>query len=88
MQELKNSRIMLINAEFKTSACCILILSIIVANSASGAVLEGQVDDRSTNEEHQDWRQPFPTVSILVVYRCALIARNCHINGAVKSQMC
>jgi len=66
MQVQKNSQNMLIsNPEFKTSACCVLILTIIVANSASGAALEGQVDDRSTDEEHQDWRQPFPTVSIL-----------------------
>ncbi len=51
------------NQEFKTSACCILIFTIIVANSATGAALEGQDQDRST-DEMEDWRQPLPTVSI------------------------
>lgn len=89
MQVPKNSPSMLIShPEFKTSACCILILTIMVANSASGAALEGQVDDRSTEEEHQDWRQPLPTVSILVlvVRRCALIAHNCHKKSTAGNQ--
>lgn len=52
------------NPEFKTSVFCILIFTIVIANSASGAALEEQVEDRSTNEM-EDWRQALPTVSIL-----------------------
>lgn len=51
------------NLELRTSACCILILTIIVANSASETSAEGQVENQSSDEV-QDWRQPLPTVSI------------------------
>lgn len=74
------------NPEFKTSACCVLILTIIVANGAAGAALERQFDDRSTNEMHQDWRQPLPTVSISVNHRCALTAYNLPCKDHLKVQ--
>ncbi|XP_032777115.1 uncharacterized protein LOC116916043 [Daphnia magna] len=65
------------NPEFKTSACCVLILTIIVANGAAGAALERQFDDRSTNEMHQDWRQPLPTVkrSVALINKLVMVAQ-------------
>lgn len=62
------------NSEFKTLACCILVITIIVANITSGAALEGKREDRST-DEMKDWRQPLPTVSsILVDHEGSLLA--------------
>ncbi|KAI9564137.1 putative allatostatin C preprohormone [Daphnia sinensis] len=65
------------NPEFKASACCVLILTIIVANGAAGAALERQFDDRSTNEKHQDWRQPLPTVkrSVALLNKLVMVAQ-------------
>lgn len=74
------------NGEFKTSACCVLILTIIVANGAAGAALERQFDDRSTNGKHEDWRQPLPTVSISVIRRCALTVHNLSCKDHQKVQ--
>ncbi|XP_057371364.1 uncharacterized protein LOC130692303 [Daphnia carinata] len=64
------------NQELKTSACCILIFTIIVANSATGAALEGQVEDRST-DEMKDWRQPLPTVkrSVALLNKLVMVAQ-------------
>ncbi|XP_046657598.1 uncharacterized protein LOC124350812 [Daphnia pulicaria] len=74
--------------EFKTSACCVLILTIMVANSASGAALEGQVDDRSTEEEHQDWRQPLPTVkrAVALLNKLVMVANRANNNKKQRYQ--
>lgn len=53
------------NSGLKAFAYCILLLTIVVANTTSSkSATEGHVENQST-EEVEDWRQPMPTVSRL-----------------------